>query len=138
MNGLSNETFLRQLYFQEKSQSKFYNSAPIFDQKARSKCLALIQKMASHFKQRQKTTHLAIQYLDIMLLNEFLFSNFFTDSDFFEGSLSPLKFDEYLLSCTAMLLASKFYEPDENLIMISELQQYMKRKEEYRMNYEHM
>jgi hypothetical protein len=73
MNGLSNETFLRQLYNQEKSQSKFYQNAPIYDQKNRTQSLDLIQKMGQYFKQRQKTIHLAIQYMDMILLDEFLF-----------------------------------------------------------------
>ena len=64
---------------------------------------------------------MAIQYLDLLLLDEFLFKNPFADAEFFVGSMSALKFDEYLLAGTAMLLASKFYEPDENLVMISEI-----------------
>jgi hypothetical protein len=34
--------------------------------------------------------------------------------------------DEYLMSATCVLLASKFYEIDDNLIMISDLQKEMK------------
>jgi hypothetical protein len=52
MNGLSSESFLRQLYEQEKSQSKFYQNAPIYDQKNRTKALDVIQKMGLYFKQR--------------------------------------------------------------------------------------
>jgi hypothetical protein len=65
--------------------------------------------------------HLAIQYLDLLVLDEFLFKKPFEDAESFVGTMSTLRFDEYLLAATAMLLASKFYEPDENLIMISEI-----------------
>jgi len=34
--------------------------------------------------------------------------------------------DEYLMGATCVLLASKFYEIDDNLIMISDLQKEMK------------
>lgn len=59
--------------------------------------------------------------MDLLLLDEFLFRQPFEDSEFFDGTLSPLKFNENLLGVTSVLLASKFYEPDENLIMISEI-----------------
>jgi hypothetical protein len=64
---------------------------------------------------------LAIQYLDLLVLDEFLFKKAFDDEESFVGTMSALRFDEYMLAATAMLLASKFYEPDENLIMISEI-----------------
>ena len=59
--------------------------------------------------------------MDLLLLDEFLFQNPFNDTNFFDGPLSTLKFNANLLGVTALLLASKFYEPDENLIMISEI-----------------
>ena len=59
--------------------------------------------------------------MDLILLDEFLFQTPFADTNFFDGPLSNLKFDANLLGATAMLLASKFYEPDENLIMILEI-----------------
>ena len=59
--------------------------------------------------------------MDLLLLDEFLFQNPFVDTDFFDGPLSTLRFNSNLLGVTCMLLASKFYEPDENFIMISEI-----------------
>lgn len=82
--------------------------------------------MCSKFKQRQQTVHLAILYMDILLLDPKLFDVAFKDDHFFAkrskaAGLSGLKFNESLFVGTCMLLASKFYEPDENLVMIAEI-----------------
>ena len=42
------------------------------------------------------------------------------------GGRSKMVMDEYLMGATCVLLASKFYEIDDNLIMIADLQKEMK------------
>ena len=64
--------------------------------------------------------------MDILLLDPRLFEDQFQDSNFYSNRstskrMLPLKFTEPLLVGTSMLLASKFYEPDENLTLIAEI-----------------
>lgn len=64
--------------------------------------------------------------MDILLLDPRLFEEQFQDSNLYSNKstskrMLPLKFTEPLLVGTCMLLASKFYEPDENLTMIAEI-----------------
>ena len=59
--------------------------------------------------------------MDLMLLDETLFSGTFNDAEFFVGPMENLNFQISTVGAAAILLASKFYEPDENLMMISEI-----------------
>lgn len=79
--------------------------------------------MNRSFKQRQKTVHLAICYLDKMLEQPDLFTRRFDDGSFFrDNHLLPLSMNEHLLATTCLLLASKFYEIDDNLIISTDVQ----------------
>ena len=64
--------------------------------------------------------------MDFLLLDPKLFNEAFKDSKFFTQrskatGMLALKFNEPLFVGTCMLLASKFYEPDANLVMIAEI-----------------
>jgi hypothetical protein len=51
------------------------------------------------------------------LENDEIFSKYYED----EGRMK-IKMDENLLAATCLLIASKFYEIDENLILVSDIQ----------------
>ena len=89
----------------------------------RNEIIQALLATAEHFGQQQKTTHYAICYLDLLLRDPEVASQVLSDS----GARSAKnKMDRWLLVSTSMLLASKFMEPDDNLIMIAALQKYMK------------
>jgi hypothetical protein len=75
------------------------------------------------FKQRQRTIHLAISYVDSMMTKPNLFTKKFDDKDYFKDNhLLPLTMNEHLLATTCLLMASKYYEIDDNLIMSTDVQ----------------
>jgi hypothetical protein len=71
--------------------------------------------------------HFAIVYADILMENSNIFTTVYADKKQFNTSgRSKMVMDEYLMGATCVLLASKFYEIDDNLIMIADLQKEMK------------
>jgi hypothetical protein len=94
----------------------------------RQRVIELILTLARKLKQRQKTVHFAIVYADILMENGNVFTSTYADKTQFNkaGGSSKMVMDEYLMGATCVLLASKFYEIDDNLIMISDLQKEMK------------
>lgn len=77
----------------------------------------LITFLGEKLKQRLKTIHYAIVYANILLENDSVFNKYYED----EGRMK-IKMDENLLGATCLLIASKFYEIDENLILVSDIQ----------------
>lgn len=79
--------------------------------------------MGQIFKQRQKTIHLAIAYLDNMLTFSDLFTYKFQDKAYFKDKhMLPLRMSNFLLASTCIIVASKFYEIDDRLIMSTDIQ----------------
>ena len=60
------------------------------------------------------------------MLSPTIFTDTYSDSKSFGDGQAELVMDECLMGATCLLLASKFYEIDDNLIMISDLQKEMK------------
>jgi hypothetical protein len=85
-----------------------------------------IKNMANAFKQHQKTIHYAITYLDIALADPDIFTGKFNDREFFIGPLPTLRMNNWLLAATCLLLASKFYEIDDNLILSGDIRRKFK------------
>ena len=54
----------------------------------------------------------------------------------FKHGLPKLIMNEYLLASTCVILASKFYEIDDNLIMICDLQKELKNQNHVKLIYE--
>ena len=65
-------------------------------------------------------------FADIILESADVFVKEYQDSVYFKDGLPKLKMDEMLLAATCVILASKFYEIDDNLIMICDLQKEFK------------
>lgn len=94
----------------------------------REKVIDVMLKLADKYKQSQKTRHYAIIFLDTVLEDENIFYKDYKDRDFFQPKqhLSIMQMNEFVLAGTCLLLASKFYEIDDNLIMMSEIASFMK------------
>ena len=85
------------------------------------------------FKQRQKTIHLAITYLDLLMAVPRVFNKRFNDDGMFKDNhLLPLSMNEHLMAITCLLTASKFYEIDDKLIMSSDVQDKFKHLGKFR------
>jgi len=81
----------------------------------------VVKEIAMAMKQRQKTVHYALTYLDLVMCQANVFSKKFDDQDMIVKSVPPLRMSNNLLASTCILLASKFYEPDDNLIMTMDI-----------------
>lgn len=77
-------------------------------------------------------------FADIVLEFPDLFTKKFQDSIYFnfKEGLPDLKIDETLLAATCVILASKFYEIDDNLIMICDLQKELKSQNKFKLVYQ--
>jgi hypothetical protein len=66
--------------------------------------------------------HFAIVYADFLMEKSDVFTSAYADKkQFVRPGRSNMVMDEYLMAATCVLLASKFYEIDDNLVMISDL-----------------
>ena len=71
--------------------------------------------------------HFAIVYADFLMEKSDVFTLAYADNKQFSRSgRSNMVMDEHLMAATCVLLASKFYEIDDNLVMISDLQKEMR------------
>jgi len=81
-----------------------------------------IKDISTRFKQRPKTFHYAITFLDLVLTKRpTIFSTKFDDQKFFKTKVSSLTMNKNILATSCILLASKFYELDENLILSTDV-----------------
>ena len=88
----------------------------------RQRVVELILTLARKLQQRQKTVHFAIFYADLLMEQADVFTQSYADkTQFIKGRRANMVMDEYLMGATCVLLASKFYEIDDNLIMIADL-----------------
>lgn len=79
--------------------------------------MGLIQQINKSFLQSRKTSHLAIAYADYLIAQDGIF-----DISFNAYYLKKAKMRPHLLAAVCVLMASKYYEIDDNLISISDLQ----------------
>ena len=86
----------------------------------RVKMVDVVFRLSKAYQQKQRTWHLAVLYLDTILV-EFpsIFKEQFSDKNFFdEENMPDLKMTDFNLAASCMLLASKFYEIDDKLILV--------------------
>lgn len=95
----------------------------------------LVLELNYTFKQSQKTVHYAIAYIDHMLAQSDLFASAFQDKMCFKKDFRAptLRMHRNLLACTCFLLASKFYEIDDNLVLSTDIQ---KKFRQLKLNYD--
>ena len=79
--------------------------------------VGLIQQINKSFLQSRKTSHLSIAYADALLAHHDIF-----DISFSTFHMNKVKMKPHLLAAVCVLMASKYYEIDDNLISISDLQ----------------
>ena len=120
--------------------------------KERPQIIKLITAMGKYFRQSRKSIHLAIAYADYLLTFADLFDKNYEDNTYFQKrysifdssskgqSLKKMRMEPHLLAVVCILMSSKFFEIDDNLVAIQELQHFMKESKEidrhYRISYE--